>query len=245
VRTFGLLGFPLTHSFSKTYFAEKFRRECIHDAVYVNYELENIALLKKIISENQDLRGLNVTIPYKEAVIRFLDELDEDAKKIGAVNTIKISSRKLKGFNTDYIGFMRSLIPLLKPYHKKALILGTGGSSLAIKYALEKLGIDYLLVSRNPAEDNEIGYAGITETGMKEFLLIINTTPVGMFPDVSAAPDIPYQWLTPQHLLFDLIYNPEETLYLKKGKEQGTSVKNGYEMLTLQAEESWRIWNSF
>jgi len=245
VRLFGLIGYPLSHSFSKTYFIEKFSRECIGDAAYENFEIEKIALLGKIVADHPCLSGLNVTIPFKEAVIRYLDELSDDAREIGAVNTIKVSSGKLKGFNTDYIGFMRSLIPLLKPWHKKALILGTGGSSLAVKYALEKLGIEFLLVSRNPLEENEIGYPGITKDLIEEYTLIINTTPVGMFPDVSKAPDIPYQFLNAGHLLFDLIYNPEETLFLKQGKERGAAIKNGYEMLVLQAEESWRVWSEF
>lgn len=245
MRKFGLIGYPLGHSFSKKYFTEKFVSEFINDTVYENHELPKIDLLPKIVAENPDLRGLNVTIPYKEAVIRYLDELSDDAREIGAVNTIKISSGKLKGFNTDYIGFMRSLIPLLKPAHKKALILGTGGSSLAVKYALEKLGIECLLVSRNPFEENEISYSSITDEILQEHTLLVNTTPVGMFPDVLNAPEIPYQFLNEQHLLFDLIYNPEETLFLKNGKERGTTTKNGSEMLVLQAEEAWKIWNSF
>lgn len=245
MRKFGLIGYPLGHSFSKKYFTEKFASEFINDTTYENFELPKIDLLPKVVAENPDLRGLNVTIPYKEAVIRYLNELSDDAREIGAVNTIKISSGKLKGFNTDYIGFMRSLIPLLKPTHKKALILGTGGSSLAVKYALEKLGIEYLLVSRNPFEENEISYDSITEHILQEYTLLVNTTPVGMFPDVLNAPEIPYQFLNDQHLLFDLIYNPEETLFLKNGREQGAVTKNGNEMLVLQAEEAWKIWNSF
>ncbi|MDZ4844923.1 MAG: shikimate dehydrogenase [Chitinophagales bacterium] len=245
MRKFGLIGNPLGHSFSKKYFTEKFATEFINETVYENFELPKIDLLRNVVAENPDLRGLNVTIPYKEAVIRYLDELSDDALEIGAVNTIKISSGKLKGFNTDYIGFTRSLIPLLKPSHKKALILGTGGSSLAVKYALEKLGIEYLIVSRNPFEENEIGYDAVNESLLNEHTLLINTTPVGMFPDVSNAPEIPYQFLGEQHLLFDLIYNPEETIFLKSGKEKGATTKNGSEMLALQAEEAWKIWNSF
>lgn len=245
MRIFGLLGFPLSHSFSKTYFTEKFSRECIHDAVYENFEIADIAKLKEVVARHPQLRGLNVTIPHKQRVMELLDEADEEAKAIGAVNTIKITSGKLKGFNTDYIGFMRSLIPLLTPAHTKALILGTGGSSLAVRYALEKLGIEFLLISRNPSEKNEINYASVTRSVLNDYTVIINTTPVGMFPDASKAPDIPYQFLTRRHLLFDLIYNPEETLFLRNGREQGAAAKNGYEMLTLQAEASWRIWNEF
>jgi len=245
MRKFGLIGYPLGHSFSKKYFSEKFASELLNDVAYENYELPEVALLKNIIAENPGLRGLNITIPYKESVLRYLDELNNDASEIGAVNTVKISSGKLKGFNTDYIGFMRSLIPVLQPSHKKALVLGTGGSSLAVKYALEKLGIGFLLVSRNPFEENEIGYDAINEALLNTHTLLINTTPVGMFPNVSEAPEIPYHLLDQRHLLFDLIYNPEETLFLKMGKERGAVVKNGLEMLALQAEESWKIWNDF
>ncbi|HXH19132.1 MAG TPA: shikimate dehydrogenase [Chitinophagales bacterium] len=245
MRMFGLIGYPLIHSFSKNYFSRKFLSEYITDAVYENFEIKEIALLKKIIAENPSLRGLNVTIPYKEAVIPFLDELDADTKKIGAVNTIKVLSGRLKGFNTDYVGFLRSLIPLLQPHHKKALILGTGGSSKAVKYALEKIGIDYTFVSRNPSGKNEIPYAGITKKIMYDHTVIVNTTPVGMFPEISKSPAISYQWLTSRHLLYDLIYNPEETLFLKKGKQKGAVIKNGCEMLELQAEEAWKLWSEF
>ncbi len=245
MRKFGLIGFPLSHSFSKTYFTEKFSRERINDAAYENFEIDKIEKLKEVIRINPGLRGLNVTIPHKQGMMKYLDETDEDARTIGAVNTIKISSGKLIGHNTDYIGFMRSLIPLLKPHHKKALILGTGGSSLAVRYALKKIRIGFLLVSRNPSGENEISYPSITKDLLNEYYLIVNTTPVGMFPKISEAPSIPFEFLTPQHLLFDLIYNPEETLFLRKGKEKGAATKNGYEMLTLQAEEAWKIWSEF
>jgi shikimate dehydrogenase len=245
MRKFGLIGYPLGHSFSKKYFTEKFANEFLNDAVYENFELPKIDLLPDVVAENPDLRGLNVTIPYKESVLRYLDELNPEAENIGAVNTIKISSGKLTGFNTDYVGFIQSLSSLLQPAHKNALILGTGGSSLAVKYALEKLGIEYLLVSRDPLEENETGYSNITEETLQSHTLIINTTPVGMFPDDSKYPEIPYQYLNERHLLFDLIYNPEETMFLKKGKERGAITKNGYEMLLLQAEEAWKIWSDF
>lgn len=245
MRKFGLIGYPLAHSFSKKYFTDKFSNESVNDSAYENFEVDKVDLLPKIVADNPDLRGLNVTIPHKESVLRYLDELSDDAQDIGAVNTIKIASGKLIGFNTDYVGFMHSITPLLKPWHTKALVLGTGGSSLAVKYALEKLGIEYLLVSREPFEDNEIAYSKLTWEVMQQYPLIINTTPVGMFPEVDKAPEIPYQFLNDKHLLFDLIYNPEETLFLKKGKEQGATVKNGQEMLTLQAEEAWKIWSDF
>jgi len=191
------------------------------------------------------LRGLNVTIPHKQTVIPYLDELDEAARGIGAVNVIKVSSGKLRGYNTDYIGFMRSLIPLVKSSHKKALVLGTGGSAKAVKYVLKKIGISYTLVSRNPNDKSVLRYSDITSDLLQEYTVLINTTPAGMYPKISEAPDIPYQHIGSQHLLFDLIYNPEETLFLKYGKQPGASVKNGYEMLVFQAEEAWRIWGGF
>ncbi len=244
MRRFGLIGYPLIHSFSQKYFTEKFSRESIKDAVYENFELEDIQTLPELISENPGLRGLNVTIPHKQTVIKMLDEVDEEPAAIGAVNTIKISSGKLKGYNTDHVAFIRSLIPLLKPHHRKALVLGTGGSSLAVKYVLEKLGIEFLSVSRKPSE-MQIGYAKVNQEIIQEHLLIVNATPVGMFPDTTMAPGIPYECLSSRHLLYDLIYNPEETLFLKRGKDKGAVVKNGYEMLILQAEEAWKIWCDF
>ncbi len=245
MRLFGLIGYPLSHSFSKTYFTEKFSREKIQDARYENFSIEKIETLPELITAQPDLRGLNVTIPYKTSVLNYLDETDEVAAHIGAVNTIKISSGKLKGFNTDYIGFSRSLIPLIQPVHQRALILGTGGASLAVKFALEKLDIGFTFVSRNPKNENTIRYSDLTADILSEHLLIINTTPIGMYPNVEQAPEIPYHRLTGKHLLYDLIYNPELTLFLKKGKEKKAQTKNGYDMLVSQAEESWKIWNGF
>lgn len=244
MRVFGLIGYPLGHSFSQKYFSQKFSREKINDTVFENFQLESIEQFPKLIEGYPNLHGLSVTIPYKESIINYLDELSEEAEIIGAVNAIKVSSGKLKGFNTDYIGFLRSLIPLLEPQHQKALILGTGGASKAIQFGLEKLEINYQFVSRAPGE-NKISYTDLTEEIIDQCKLIINTTPLGMYPEVDTAPDIPYAQLTEQHLLYDLTYNPEETLFIRRGKEQDARCKNGYEMLVLQAEEAWRIWCSF
>jgi shikimate dehydrogenase len=244
VRTFGLIGYPLSHSFSKSFFAEKFSVEKINDCCYENFPLKSINDFSALIVSEKNLAGLNVTIPYKEAVIPLLTELDEAAKNIGAVNTIKFSSGKMIGCNTDYIGLLRSLKPLLKPHHKHALILGTGGSSKAVQYVLSLLNITYTFVSRTKTA-NTLLYAEVDKHIIEEATLIINTTPLGMFPDINIAPDIPYTLLNEKHLLFDLIYNPAETLFLQKGKQQGTTITNGLSMLQIQAEESWKIWNAF
>lgn len=240
---FGIIGFPLAHSFSPDYFNKKFKEEK-RPAVYRKFELKRIEEFPQILKGQPDLRGLNVTAPYKKSIIPYLDETEEAAKKINAVNCIRIESGKLYGYNTDISGFEKSLAPLLTPDHKKALILGTGGSAQAVKYVLEKLHIAYLSVSRKPATDT-VTYQNLTPEIIQESLLIINTTPLGMHPDVQALPDIPYQALSRRHLLFDLIYNPEETRFLKSGKQQGAIIKNGLEMLYVQAEESWKIWTGF
>lgn len=247
---YGLIGYPLTHSFSAKFFTEKFSREEI-DAEYLNFEIEDILEIRRVILFNQYLKGLNVTIPYKEKVIPFLHKLSPEAEKIGAVNTIKVDRLKgdmyfyeLTGYNTDYIGFKKSLLPLINPsVHKKALILGTGGASKAIAYALTSLGIDWIYVSRTKGE-GRISYNELTSDIMAERKLIVNTTPLGTYPDIENCPGIPYSMLTDDHLLYDLVYNPEETLFLRKGREQGAMIKNGKEMLELQAIEAWRIWNS-
>jgi len=247
MKKYGLIGYPLTHSFSKRFFTEKFERESI-DAVYENFEINSISLFPEIIKNNPELNGLNVTIPYKEQIIPFLNELDEAAEKVGAVNTVKINLTKqgawLKGFNTDTYGFESSLKPLLKPHHKKALILGTGGASKAIKFVLNKRGIDFISASIEELKDKEISYAEVDKNVMTERLLIINATPLGTYPKVETYPPIPYEYISEKHLLFDLVYNPEETLFMKKGKELGATVKNGYEMLLQQALKSYAIWNS-
>jgi shikimate dehydrogenase len=239
---FGLVGKNISYSFSKGYFGEKFEKLNLLDYSYDNLDIQNIEDFPEFIKQNPTISGLNVTIPYKEAIIPFLDKLSKRATEIGAVNTIKITkSGKLKGFNTDYIGFQKSIEPLLNVNHKKALILGTGGASKAVAYALKQLGIPYLFVSRTVL-GVAIGYNQINEKTFEEFQIIINCTPVGTFPNTNTCPEIPYEFFTSNHLAFDLIYNPAETLFLKKAKEQGAIVKNGLEMLTLQAEKSWKIW---
>ncbi|MFI5134447.1 MAG: shikimate dehydrogenase family protein [Chitinophagales bacterium] len=242
-KLFGLIGYPLAHSFSKKYFTEKFKKEKISDCLYENFPLHSIEEFPSLIESHPDLLGLNVTIPYKEQVISFLDELDETSGKIGAVNTIKISQGKLTGHNTDVYGFMNSIKDLLQPFHSSALILGTGGGAKAVAFGLMKMGIEFDFVSRNP-DEKELRYEDLDEAVIHQYKIIINTTPVGMFPDIDSCPPIPYELLTSSHLLFDLIYNPDETLFLMKGKQQGATVKNGLEMLQLQAERSWEIWNS-
>lgn len=240
--SYGLIGFPLGHSFSKAYFTDKFQREGVA-AQYLNFEIADIAAFKGVLSSSPQLAGLNVTIPYKQQVIPFLDGLSEAAHSIGAVNTIQFKGGQLIGHNTDHIGFSESLKPLLRVHHKKALVLGTGGSSRAVVYALQQLGITVIQVSRKPTEV-QIGYADLDEATMADHLLIVNTTPLGMSPNVDQCPLIPYQYLSANHLLFDLVYNPAETRFLQKGKAQGAVPKNGLEMLQLQAEAAWQIWNS-
>ncbi len=247
MRKFGLIGYPLGHSFSQKYFTEKFLQEEIDDASYELFPLENIDDVRLLFEINKELIGLNVTIPYKETIIEYLDELDDNAKEIGAVNCIKINDpeflREKKGYNTDCIAFSDSLQPLLKSHHKKALILGTGGSSKAVAYALKELGIDYLCVSRIKNK-SQIEYSDLDKHIISENTIIINCTPVGMYPQIQMYPQIPFEYLTPEHLCFDLVYNPEETLFLQKSKQQGATTKNGLEMLYKQAEYAWRIWNA-
>jgi shikimate dehydrogenase len=243
MKLYGLIGRPLTHSFSKKYFTNKFERENIKECRYENFELQTIEHLPTILKAHTDLRGLNVTIPYKKDVIPFLDFKNEVVETIGACNCIKIENEKLQGYNTDVIGFQKSLQTFLKPHHTKALVLGTGGSSGAVQYALQQLGIDYKLVSRQKTE-NTFAYYELDASILKEHTVVINTTPLGMFPNINAAPDLPYQFVSPHHLFFDLIYNPEKTFFLQKGEAQGATILNGHAMLLLQAEESWRIWNS-
>lgn len=243
---YGLIGYPLKHSFSVNYFNEKFNSEGI-DAEYVNFEIPSINELPDVIKDNPNLKGLNVTIPYKEKVISYLDELDKDAQSIGAVNVVKIIRQpkgkyKLIGYNSDIIGFTESIEPLLEPHHKKALILGTGGASKAVFHGLKNLGIEAKYVSRTPAE-GMLCYEELTPEIMTEYTIIVNGTPVGMYPKVDFCPDIPYEYLTPNHLLYDLLYNPNVTLFMKKGEQYGAKTKNGLEMLLLQAFAAWEIWH--
>lgn len=242
MRLFGLIGYPLSHSFSKTYFAEKFKKEQIRDCRYENFELKTIDDLPKLIREDLELSGFNVTIPYKGSVLQFLDARNDLVTQIGACNCIKIVSGKLIGFNTDVAGFESSLFNKLQVRPTNALILGTGGAAKAVEFVLRKNHIDFKRVSRQAAADG-LSYDQLTVDIVKENLLIINTSPVGMYPEINAFPRLPYEGITPGHYLFDLIYNPEKTLFLKKGEERGATIQNGYSMLVEQAEESWKIWN--
>lgn len=242
-RLFGLIGKNISYSFSKKYFTDKFEKEGLLDCSYENFDLQIITQFPAIIRNNPSLKGLNVTIPYKEKIIPYLDQLNKKAAKIGAVNCIKITKKgKLKGYNTDYFGFKKSLQPLLEPHHKKALILGTGGASKAVAYALEELGILYTFVSRSKKE-NTLDYKYINATTFDNFQIIINCTPLGTFPNLEECPPIPYDFFTEDHIAFDLIYNPEETTFLKNAKAKNAQIKNGYEMLVFQAEKGWKIWN--
>lgn len=245
MKKFGLIGYPLGHSFSKNYFNEKFHSENI-DAEYVNFEIPSIKDFPHVLLHNPNLAGMNVTIPYKEQVIPYLDELAPDAKAIGAVNVIKIvrqkGKTKLIGHNSDIIGFMQSIEPLLESQHKKALILGTGGASKAVFHGLKKLGVEAKFVSRTPKE-GMFTYEDLTPEVMEEYKVIVNCTPVGMYPRADEYPNIPYECITPNHLLYDLLYNPNTTLFMKKGADKGAVTKNGLEMLLLQAFGAWDIWN--
>jgi shikimate dehydrogenase len=243
-KIFGLLGKNISYSFSRGYFAKKFEVLDLKKYEYRNFDIQDIADFPSIIKKELFLKGMNVTIPYKEEIIQHLDILDKTAKEIGAVNTIKLTKRgNLKGYNTDVVGFENSISPYLKTHHKFALILGTGGASKAVAYALKKNKIQYKFVSRNPFGKEQISYEDLTKDVVSKYHVIVNCTPIGTSPDIHLSPNIPYQFLTAQHLLFDLIYNPEISAFLSKGKEKGASIKNGYEMLEMQAEESWRIWN--
>lgn len=243
---YGLIGYPLGHSFSISYFNEKFQNENI-DAVYENYEIPTIDDLPEILDSTPELCGLNVTIPYKEKVISFLDSLSPEARAIGAVNVIKVihdgKKIKLKGYNSDVIGFTRSIEPLLESYHKRALILGTGGASKAIDYGLKKLGLETVKVSRYE-RPGCIEYDQLTPQDIKDYNVIVNCTPCGMYPHADECPKLPYEAMDSHTLLYDLIYNPDETLFMKKGRQQGATVKNGLEMLLLQAFASWEFWHN-
>lgn len=241
MKILGLIGYPLSHSFSKKYFTEKFEKENIKGWQYELFPLKNIEDLPDLLKNNPSIVGLNVTIPYKEAVIPYLNEVDESAA-FGAVNTIKIEGGKLIGFNTDIYGFEESLKPMLQAHHTAALILGTGGAAKAIANVLSRLRIEFKYVSRTPS-DGQFSYQDIDENTIKKHTLIVNTTPLGMHPKIDSCPNLPYQSLTSKHILYDLVYNPNVTTFLKYGKKQDTHIKNGLEMLYLQAEKAWAIWN--
>src|SRR6185503_304896 len=261
MKQYGLIGYPLSHSFSKKYFADKFEQEHITDSEYHLYPIEHITELPALLKKHPGLCGLNVTIPYKQSVVKYMDWIEEDAKKIGAVNCIRIINEspveacfdgevgivghdfRLEGFNTDLYGFEMSLRPLLKDRHDTALVLGDGGAAQAVKCALENVGIAYKVVTRKAVNDNVL-FKDLKPQDIKKNLLIINTTPRGMTPHIDEYPPIPYEAITDDHLLYDLIYNPEKTIFLQKGEEKGAMIKNGHEMLILQAEKSWEIWTA-
>lgn len=243
MRTYGLIGHPLSHSFSKRYFTEKFEREHIPGCRYELYPLPDIRELPGLLEREPGLCGLNVTIPYKQQVIPYLHAMDEVVRGTGACNCIRIEEGRLYGYNTDVTGFERSLVTALRPTHDKALVLGTGGAAKAVHYVLKKLNIPFREVSRNAMRD-VLSYAQLDAAIVGSHRLIINTTPLGMYPDVDVCPDLPYDAIGAGHYLYDLVYNPNRTLFLKKGEERGATVANGAEMLVIQAEESWRIWNA-
>ena len=243
-KIYGLIGYPLSHSFSKQYFTDKFEKEGFDDCAFINLEFPDIHSLPSLLADHPGLIGFGITIPHKETILPLLCKMDETVSLVGACNCVKLIGDKLYGYNTDITGFERSLTPLLKEHHKKALILGRGGAAKAVSFVLDKLFIDYLFVERNRKGINSISYDDVSRKILHDHHLIINTTPLGMYPNVETYPAIPYEAISPLHYLFDLTYNPEKTLFLQKGEEMGAVTKNGYEMLVIQAEENWRIWNT-
>ena len=242
MRQFGLIGYPLTHSFSPGYFAEKFKKENITDAEYNAYEISSIVQFPSLVQRLPNLVGLNVTIPYKETIIPYLNELDAVAKQIGSVNTILFRDGKSIGHNTDLIGISETLKPHLEWYMMQALILGTGGSAKTVAYFLQKIGIEPWFVTRTPTEKNHIAYADLTPETVQKYKLIVNCSPVGMYPNVAEKPAIPYDGITDMHVLFDLVYNPSMTQFLQEGQDRDATIINGHKMLLAQAEASWKIW---
>jgi len=243
IKEYGLIGYPLSHSFSQKYFTEKFKKEGL-DAVFHVFSIPSIDDLHEVLKAYPLLQGFAITIPYKRAVIKFLDNASSAVQQMNACNCVKIRESKLYGYNTDVVGFEKSFIKHLKPYHTNALILGTGGASSAVEFVLEKLNIDYSFVSRKKDKaKNILGYDNLNEELISKYKIIINCTPVGTYPNIDEAPDIPYHLLTPQHYLFDLVYNPSKTRFLLLGEQHHATIENGYEMLVLQAEENWKIWN--
>lgn len=241
--SFGLVGKGISYSFSKGYFAKKFEDLELEDHSYENFDLQSISDFENLFVKNKTIKGLNVTIPYKEEVIPYLSSLSKKARKIGAVNTIRFTKKGLKGYNTDAYGFQKSIEPLLNNKHTKALILGTGGASKAIAYVFKELKIKYKFVSRSPKK-KQFSYTDLDHKILSKYTVIVNCTPLGTHPEIDQKPEIPYQHITKNHLLFDLIYNPDKTAFLQEGESKGATICNGYRMLELQAEKSWKIWNS-
>ncbi|SMG51275.1 shikimate dehydrogenase family protein [Arenibacter troitsensis] len=240
---FGLIGKNISYSFSRGYFTKKFSEMGLERHSYENFDFDHIDQFKGLLEQNSNIKGFNVTIPYKEQVMPFLSKIDPEAQAIGAVNTIKIIGQQTIGFNTDAYGFQKSIEPHLRVHHKKALILGTGGASKAVAFVLNKLGISYKFVSRSPKE-GQLNYTELNKEVLTDHTVIVNCTPLGTYPNISDKPDLPYNFITDQHLLFDLIYNPEKTAFLLAGEQQGGKISNGSNMLKFQAEKSWEIWNS-
>ena len=245
MKIFGLIGFPLGQSLSKILFTKKITEEAINDCLFELYPLDDISLFETLLKDHNDIAGLAVTIPYKELVIPYLTWIDEAVKEIKAVNCIVINGSEIKGYNTDVIGFEKSFTPLVKSHHHKALVLGTGGASKAVQFVLNKIGMPFLTVSRKSSKQKgDIFYDDINEGLLNEFTVVINCTPIGMFPDIDDCPEIPFEYIGEKHLLYDLIYKPVETKFLQKGQSAGASTKNGYEMFLIQAEENWKLWNA-
>jgi len=244
MKRYGLIGYPLGHSFSRKYFSDKFDREGIPDCDYELFPIEQIEQLPGLLARYPDLEGLNVTIPYKKEVILYLTDKSNLPEGLNACNCIRIKDGNLTGFNTDITGFRLSIMPMLKPNHTHALILGNGGATAAVKHALRELQLQYAVVSRRRSNETDLIYEDINADVLSRYTVIINTTPLGTIPDTHLAPPIPYDLLSSGHLLYDLVYNPEITTFMKEGLERGAAVKNGYDMLVIQAEESWKIWNT-
>ncbi len=244
-RQYGLIGYPLSHSFSQKYFIEKFKRERIAGAEFLNFEIDEISELAEIIKTHPQLLGFAITIPHKKSILKFLSMCDDVVKQTGSCNCVKISNKKLLGYNTDVIGFEKSFVKQLQAHHTKAIILGTGGAAAAVEFVLKKLKMEFLYVSRKDSEEkNILSYENLNEDILHNYTVIINCTPLGMYPNIDEAPQIPYGLLTPKHYLFDMIYNPAKTKFISLGAQHGATIKNGYETLVIQAEENWRIWNS-
>jgi shikimate dehydrogenase len=242
MRLYGLIGYPLEHSFSERYFTEKFIKEGLSDCLFKAFPISSIQQFPDLLKVNSSLKGLSVTIPYKEQVLQYVDQISNEVRLIGAANSIRVTDTVLSAYNTDIVGFEGSFIELLKPHHKKALVLGTGGASKAVQFVLKKLNFDFLVVSRSKSAENIINYSKLSTSIMNEYSVVINCTPVGMWPNINN-PDIPFHLVTSNHYFFDLIYAPAKTLFLLKAEERGAIIKNGYDMLIVQAEESWKLWN--